>query len=346
MSPEPSVPTLTTFAHPQPSSCSHSARSSANRCTSGQTTLPFDLHSVGTLTNFFEIQMGAQSGMAVTNTDRATTESDPRSDRSSTSRETEFVDEMKQRQKLMNQVLESLKKKRVYFGANEGKTHTVFTPLATIHNRNGWSRNLADFLSFLNSDSSTSSLSLDAAESIDHSSCMIPSSYDVSHLSNSSRQQHYSHRVRSSSTSNQAAGSDGNSTIVTHIHSSNDLQAYNTTNHGVNPLEKGKQHSHRSDIAHPSSNNVNTGHGQTNLNQWMACQQSSDSTSCTKRNLPLNELYTFHPTNSAMVETRFWHNWHVFSVRLCFLFDWKLLTCEIIIFDPRSFRVFISSRWT
>lgn len=128
MSPNPPVPTLTTFAQP--------ARSSANHCTSGQNALPPDLHSVGTLKNFFEIQIGAQSAVAMANTDLATTESDPRSDRSPMSRETEFVDEMKHRQKLMNQVLESLKKKRVYFGANEGKIYTVFTSFAAIQDRN------------------------------------------------------------------------------------------------------------------------------------------------------------------------------------------------------------------
>ena len=159
------------------------------------------------------------------------------------------------------------------------------------------------------------SLSLDNAQSIDHSSCMIPSSYEENQLPNSSSQQHYSRRFRSSSPSNQAFALDGSSAGVRYANMSNDRgenrptpnnpHAYNTTNHIVNPMEKGKQHSHRSDIAHSSSNNAIICHGPRNLNQRTACQQSSDSTRCTKQNLPLNELYTFDPTHPGMVETRF-----------------------------------------
>ena len=128
MSPDPPIPSLTTFTYPQSSLCSHPARSSDNHHPPGQHAFQSDPHSVGSLKNFFETQMIVQDGLPMSNVNlstQATANSEPNADRSATSKEPVLLNEIQQRQKLMNQVLESLKKKNVHFGATDGKTYAV-----------------------------------------------------------------------------------------------------------------------------------------------------------------------------------------------------------------------------
>jgi len=86
------------------------------------------LHSVKSLKKFFETKMvihrpiqSMQTAPITTCSQAITTMDEQKLDRSSIIKEQKSTDELEQRQEMMNKVLESLKKKKVYSRMTNGK---------------------------------------------------------------------------------------------------------------------------------------------------------------------------------------------------------------------------------
>lgn len=76
------------------------------------------LHSVKSLKKFFETKMVVQQ--PVSSSQSITTNDEQKFDRSSINKEQKSIDELDQRQEMMNKVLESLKKTKAYSRTTNG----------------------------------------------------------------------------------------------------------------------------------------------------------------------------------------------------------------------------------
>ncbi|UJR14129.1 hypothetical protein I4U23_001123 [Adineta vaga] len=239
------------------------------------------LHSVKSLKKFFETKMvGQQCVSSISQAASITTMDNLKNDRIlSTTKEQNPTDELEQRQEMMNKVLESLKKKKVYTRPMNDTPESTsrYAPMTTSSYDSNLAQNLPVQRHYSRRfrSSSTSNNSLHPGGNI------------ITHIQFSNS--HYNKRAYSQ-----------------------DRQQYQTTDHLGN-IDRWKQEQQRhieSDDEDCISENSMLWQARTKLNEFVTRtrrnqQQSPYYTTGTNDGTPTEDLYTFDDNESVTVETRF-----------------------------------------
>ncbi|CAF1117464.1 unnamed protein product [Rotaria sordida] len=243
------------------------------------------LHSVKSLKKFFETKMVIQQPIStlqtITCSQSITTINEQKFDRSSITKEQKSIDESDQRQEMMNKVLESLKKKKLYSRTTNDTPEPSgrCSAMTTSSYDSNITQNLAVQRHYSRRfrSSSTSNNSL------------YPGGNIIIHI-NPTNSYH-----------NKRAFSQ-------------DRQHYHTTDHHLSNIEKWKQEQQRqieSDDEDNISENSMLWQARTKLNEFVTRtrktqqQQSPYYTTCTNGGTPSEDIYMYDDNESVTAETRF-----------------------------------------
>ena len=259
-------------------------------------TFKHQVHTVGSLTNFFETKLVERPSSIVLQQIPAA-DLCPMSPGLSVNNDHSPIDEMSTRRRLMNQVLESLKEKNVFFKKGAGKHRSAFSPLADLHPP------------------------VDSPRSIVPCPFTAASTDQLHPPDDLSNDGQYARRFRSSSDvrnggpcpkPNTARSASSNAHCLRRAHS-HDRHSYHTTAHVLNNIRKTKHETYElrseSDAEDDySSESSMLYQAQTKLNRFVIRTKKHEPPpvpSSEEPNPPLNELHAYHEIDQAFAETRF-----------------------------------------
>ena len=255
------------------------------------------VHTVGSLKNFFETKL-VERPSSIDFQQTPVPDMCPMSPGLSVNTDQSPVDEAStRRRRLMNQVLDSLKEKNVFFKQISGKHQSAFSPSSDLYPH------------------------LDPPPCIIQCPSTAASADTLNPPSDLPNEGQYARRFRSSSvvrngvpcpkpTTARSASSNAHCLKRAHSH---DRHSYHTTAHVLNNIRKTKHETYElrseSDAEDDySSESSMLYQAQTKLNQFVIRTKRQEprlAHSSDEPNPPLNELHAYHEIDQAFAETRF-----------------------------------------